>query len=221
MTSSDRDAATVVCRCEEVSLGDIRQAIAGGATTLAAVKRCTRAGMGACQGRVCQGSVARIISAETGIPLESIAPPSIRPPVRPVPLGDLGDLERAAGNEAVGLERAKTEDSEYDKPPAPELISFVFNGREYQAREGEPIAAALLAAGVRTLGHSERSGRPRGVFCGIGHCYECRVSVDGQHNVRSCVTPLRRGMVVETKSLTVTDGLPGQPRAPEDRTGER
>ncbi|MDP2872952.1 MAG: (2Fe-2S)-binding protein, partial [Bacillota bacterium] len=81
----------------------------------------------------------------------------------------------------------------------PQMVSFVFDGREYQGMEGEPIAAALLAAGIRTLGQSERTGRPRGVFCGIGHCYECRVTVNGESNVRSCLTPLREGMVVQSQ----------------------
>ncbi len=84
--------STVVCRCEEVGYAEIRQAIAGGATTLAAIKRCTRAGMGFCQGRMCQGTVARLLAAETGQPPDSFAPPSVRPPVRPVTLEDLGDL---------------------------------------------------------------------------------------------------------------------------------
>lgn len=85
-------SSTVVCRCEEVSDTEIRQAIAAGATTLAAVKRCTRAGMGICQGRMCQGTVSRLLAAETGQPPDGFAPPSVRPPVRPVTLQDLGDL---------------------------------------------------------------------------------------------------------------------------------
>ena len=56
---------TVVCRCEEVTLGEIRQAVAEGATSANEVKGLTRTGMGNCQGRICGEIVARIIAAET------------------------------------------------------------------------------------------------------------------------------------------------------------
>jgi len=79
------------------------------------------------------------------------------------------------------------------------VVRFTFDGLEYQGLEGEPIAAALAAAGIRVIRHSERFGRPRGVFCAIGHCYECRVTVNGERNVRSCLTPLREGMVVQSQ----------------------
>ncbi|HBV96764.1 MAG: hypothetical protein JL50_15710 [Peptococcaceae bacterium BICA1-7] len=75
-------------------------------------------------------------------------------------------------------------------------ITFTFNGLSYQGLAGEPIAAALLANGVRTLRHHEKSGKPRGIYCGIGHCYECRVTVDGVPGVRACLTPLKEGMEV-------------------------
>lgn len=77
-----------------------------------------------------------------------------------------------------------------------EEVGFTFNGRELTGLAGEPIAAALLANGIRALGRHERSGRPRGIYCGIGHCYECRVTVNGVPGVRACLTPLESGMVV-------------------------
>ena len=75
---------------------------------------------------------------------------------------------------------------------APEL-SFCWQGKELQARKGETIAAALMAQGVRALRLSEISGQPRGVFCAIGHCMECRVTVNGRSGVRACLTPIRGG----------------------------
>ncbi|MCW1927284.1 (2Fe-2S)-binding protein [Bhargavaea beijingensis] len=77
-----------------------------------------------------------------------------------------------------------------------QTVTFTFNGMTYEGRDGEPIAAALLAAGVRTLRHHEESGTPRGIYCNIGHCFECRVEVDGQQGVRACLTPVREGMVI-------------------------
>lgn len=76
-------------------------------------------------------------------------------------------------------------------------LSFTFNGNEYQAFENETIAAALLANGVRTLRVHEESGTPRGFYCNIGHCMECRVTVNDQANVRACLTVVKQNMVVE------------------------
>lgn len=73
-----------VCRCEEVSERDIREAIRAGARSVAEVKRWTRAGMGICQGRSCRRLVERLISEETGLKPDEIEPSSYRQPVRPV-----------------------------------------------------------------------------------------------------------------------------------------
>ncbi len=77
------------------------------------------------------------------------------------------------------------------------LVNFYFEGQLLQGCEGEPVAAALHAAGIRMLGHSRRLGRPRGFFCAMGKCSSCRMVVDGVPDVMVCVTPLRSGMVVE------------------------
>lgn len=77
-----------------------------------------------------------------------------------------------------------------------QTVTFTFNGIKYEGRDGEPIAAALLASGIRTLRHHEESGTPRGIYCNIGHCFECRVDVDGHQGVRACLTPVREGMVI-------------------------
>ena len=82
--------------------------------------------------------------------------------------------------------------------PAGKSVHFTFNGQAVAGIEGEPIAAALLALGIRTLRHSERNGKPRGIYCGIGHCYECRVAINGQPGFRACITPVQDGMVVES-----------------------
>jgi sarcosine oxidase, subunit alpha len=76
-------------------------------------------------------------------------------------------------------------------------ISFEFDGTVYPAIEGDSVASALLASGVRTLRRSKKADEPRGIYCGIGHCYECRVTVDGTASVRACITPVADGMMVE------------------------
>lgn len=75
-------------------------------------------------------------------------------------------------------------------------VTFVFAGQPVIAREGESIAMALWAAGRLALRHSSRDGAPRGVLCNMGICYECLVQIDGAL-VRSCMTPVRAGLVVE------------------------
>lgn len=76
------------------------------------------------------------------------------------------------------------------------LVSITVDGKEIQALEGEPIAAALLAQGMRVMRKTPRFGEPRGVFCGIGRCTDCIMTVDGVPNVRTCVTPVKDGMVI-------------------------
>jgi len=79
-----------------------------------------------------------------------------------------------------------------------ECVKFSFNDKEHKGLKGESLAAALLANGIRTLRHHEESGTPRGIYCNIGHCFECRVTVNGRPGVRACLTPLEEGMVVES-----------------------
>jgi sarcosine oxidase, subunit alpha len=76
-------------------------------------------------------------------------------------------------------------------------INFFFNGENINALEGDTIASALLANGIRTLRVHEETGTPRGIYCNIGHCFECRVSVNGIYGLRSCLTPVANGMNVE------------------------
>ncbi|HOI38057.1 MAG TPA: (2Fe-2S)-binding protein [Bacillota bacterium] len=83
--------------------------------------------------------------------------------------------------------------------PAGREVEFTFDGKEIKGIEGEPIAAALHAAGVTVLRHSPALGRARGFFCAIGACSSCLMTVDGVPNVRVCTEPLKQGMVVETQ----------------------
>lgn len=77
-------------------------------------------------------------------------------------------------------------------------LSFYYNGHTLPAKSGQTIGTALLASGRRTLRHAPRSGAPRGLFCAMGACFECVVTVDGQPGCRACMTPVRDGMAVTT-----------------------
>ena len=66
------------------------------------------------------------------------------------------------------------------------------------AEPGQSVGAALTAAGVRSWRTTRREVRPRGLFCGIGICYDCLLTVDGVPNQRVCLLPVRDGMVLDT-----------------------
>lgn len=77
-------------------------------------------------------------------------------------------------------------------------VTFNFDGQTYEGYESDTIASALLAHGIRTLRKHEETGTPRGIYCNIGHCFECRVTVNNISNVRACLTPIEANMVVES-----------------------
>ena len=83
--------------------------------------------------------------------------------------------------------------------PAVEAVSFTLDGRPMRGRAGEPVIAALFAAGVRVLRTMPRTGEARGGYCLVGRCSDCLMTIDGELNVRTCATPLREGMRVETQ----------------------
>lgn len=82
-----------------------------------------------------------------------------------------------------------------------------FDGSEIGCRPGWTVGAALTAAGVRSWRSTRREGRPRGLFCGIGVCFDCLVTVNGQPSVRACLAPARPGDVVRTQEGAGHDDL--------------
>lgn len=90
---------TVVCRCEELTAGDIRAAVASGRPDPNQAKSLTRAGMGPCQGRQCGYTVAHILAAAHGTPIQKVGFYRVRPPLKPLTLGELASLD--AGQEAL------------------------------------------------------------------------------------------------------------------------
>lgn len=80
-----------------------------------------------------------------------------------------------------------------------EKISFTFDDKPMEGYAGETIASALVANGISRFRESILHARDRGFFCGIGRCCSCNVVVDGEPNVRACVTKLSRGMQIQTQ----------------------
>ena len=86
---------TIVCRCEEVTAGQVRQTVRDGCLGPNQVKSFLRCGMGPCQGRFCGLTVSQIIAAERGVAMDEVGYFRIRPPIKPIELGALAETEQA------------------------------------------------------------------------------------------------------------------------------
>jgi D-hydroxyproline dehydrogenase subunit gamma len=90
-------------------------------------------------------------------------------------------------------------------------IQILVDGDAVTAFDGESVAAAVLAAGERKLRVTPRRGDPRGMYCGIGMCFDCVMSINGRR-IRACLTPVEDGMQVAT--------LNGYSESPDDYSEE-
>ncbi|WP_018923055.1 (2Fe-2S)-binding protein [Salsuginibacillus kocurii] len=82
--------------------------------------------------------------------------------------------------------------------PKKEAVTFTFDNTTYVGEEGDTVAVALLSNDIRTLRHHEESGSARGIYCNIGHCFECRVTVNDIEGCRACLTVIEDNMKVES-----------------------
>lgn len=81
-------------------------------------------------------------------------------------------------------------------------FTVFFDGRPVQSTPGHTIAATLWQAGILCWRRTRTTGEPRGVFCGIGVCFDCLVTVNGRPNQRACLLPAQPGDVITTQSGT-------------------
>ena len=86
-------------------------------------------------------------------------------------------------------------------------FKFSFDDREIECREGWTVGAALVAAGTRSWRTTRLEGTPRGLFCGIGVCFDCLVTVNGTPSVRACLQPAAPNDVVTTQRGAGHDDL--------------
>ena len=77
-------------------------------------------------------------------------------------------------------------------------LTLTLDGVPIQAKPGQSVGAALTDAGIRSWRTTRRRDRPRGLFCGIGVCYDCLLVIDGVPNQRACLVPARNDMRLET-----------------------
>lgn len=79
-----------------------------------------------------------------------------------------------------------------------DIVRFRFDGRELTAPAGATVAAALIGNGIRSWRRTRFEGRPRGLFCGIGSCYDCLIDIGDARAVLACLTPVHDGDDVRT-----------------------
>ncbi len=79
-------------------------------------------------------------------------------------------------------------------------VTVTIDGCTVEARLGDSVAAALLAAGTRPTRASPVGGAPRAPYCMMGVCFECLVTIDGVGNRQSCLIPVAEGMAIETQA---------------------
>ena len=91
-----------------------------------------------------------------------------------------------------------------------EPVRISFDGRPIEALPGETVAAALSAAGILALRRTD-SGAPRGLWCGMGACFDCVVTIDGKASQRACLAKVQDGMVVESTPPAAPAPLAPQP----------
>lgn len=77
-------------------------------------------------------------------------------------------------------------------------LHLSLDGLPLAALPGQTVGAALTEAGITAWRTTRNAGRPRGLFCGIGVCFDCLITADGVPNQRACLIPARDGMALET-----------------------
>ena len=100
-------------------------------------------------------------------------------------------MEGKRGSQGGRVQEQAGEEIERSKP-----ISFYFEGRKITGYQGDTVASALYASGLRTFTRSFKYHRSRGLFCVSGKCANCMMNVDGRPNVRACVEPVNEGTKV-------------------------
>ncbi|MET8989644.1 (2Fe-2S)-binding protein [Nonomuraea wenchangensis] len=96
---------------------------------------------------------------------------------------------------------------------------MTFRGAVVPAEPGQSVGAALVAAGIRDWRSTRKGGRPRGLFCGIGVCFDCLITVNGVPDRRACLTPAADGLHLTDTPVTAEDPVSGDPASGDPALG--
>ena len=97
---------------------------------------------------------------------------------------------------------------------------MTFRGAEVPAQPGQSVGAALVAAGILDWRTTRKHGRPRGLFCGIGVCFDCLITIDGARAERACLIPSADGMRLGDALETGGDDQDGAARHHAEEDGD-
>lgn len=84
-------------------------------------------------------------------------------------------------------------------------VLFTFDGETISARAGQTVGGALTDAGIKSWRTTRFDHRPRGLFCGIGVCFDCLLTIDGRPNQRACLVTVRDGLACGSGGDTEVD----------------
>ncbi|WP_284752183.1 (2Fe-2S)-binding protein [Arthrobacter sp. efr-133-R2A-120] len=93
--------------------------------------------------------------------------------------------------------------------PSAAVVRVSFDGRPLEVAPGQSVGAALTAQSITAWRATRKGERPRGLFCGIGVCFDCLLTVDGAANQRACLVEVREGMEIEGSCPEVPSEEPG------------
>jgi D-hydroxyproline dehydrogenase subunit gamma len=96
------------------------------------------------------------------------------------------------------------------QPGPGEPVSVTLDGRRLTGIAGQSIAGVLLASGAMAWRTTAKGRRPRGLFCGIGVCFDCLATVNGLRDVRLCQRPARDGDVIASQDEELPRQGPGE-----------
>ena len=77
-----------------------------------------------------------------------------------------------------------------------EIVTIYYNDKPYKAYKQQTVAAALIANGIKKFGVSRKNLQPRGLFCSLGRCCSCYMTVNGEDHVNTCMTRVKEGMKI-------------------------
>lgn len=91
-----------------------------------------------------------------------------------------------------------------DNDDSIEKVTIYFEGQPLIAYKGDTVASVLTSYGIKDFRYTRKRQEPRGIYCAIGRCTDCMMTINGKPNVRACMTSIEEGMTVERGHATTS-----------------